>query len=469
MKRVYADICKVEPQEDGTLKVYGFASSGAVDSDGETITPDAMKAAIPDYMKFGAVREMHQPMAAGTALHAEVNAEGKTEFSAHIVDPLACKKVTTGVYKGFSIGGKVTSRDTANKTIISGLKLVEVSLVDRPANPEALMTMYKAERDADDDLTDIAALLDNGEVTPAELLAAATAAKAAKLGGDAGAVGGAPVVEAPADGAVTKTDDTAGIKKGLYSVSRLAELLCTVGYLAEDAEYESQYEGDNSPIPAQLRDWFKQGAGILQGMAAEELAEMMTALQANLPDVVIMAAKGDRTEAVGKVGAKFSKDTQKALGAAHEAMKTAVECMDKLGYKQDDDADSAASVTDTKADNPAGLLDDTNGIGEDTNKAETLLKAAIAEAIAPLNASLEKLGKENDDLKAKVSEMGKRAAPGKSFLNAVGITKAMDSAPATTPAATDADLAEEGTFKRAEQEMQKVFQGAGRPLILGVR
>ena len=75
--KLYAEISKVEDQDDGTIKVWGWASSESVDSDGETITADAMKAALPDYMKFGAVREMHQAKAAGTAIEIVVNEEGK--------------------------------------------------------------------------------------------------------------------------------------------------------------------------------------------------------------------------------------------------------------------------------------------------------------------------------------------------------------------------------------------------------
>ena len=103
--KLYAEISKTEEVEDGTIKVFGYASSGAVDSDGETITPDAMKAALPDYMKWGAVREMHQPKAAGTAIEARVEEDGRTYFAAHVVDTEAVKKVKTGVSKGFSIGG----------------------------------------------------------------------------------------------------------------------------------------------------------------------------------------------------------------------------------------------------------------------------------------------------------------------------------------------------------------------------
>ena len=58
--KLYGEISKTETQDDGTIRVEGYASSTAVDSDGETVTVETMKAAIPEYMKFGAVREMHQ-------------------------------------------------------------------------------------------------------------------------------------------------------------------------------------------------------------------------------------------------------------------------------------------------------------------------------------------------------------------------------------------------------------------------
>jgi len=172
--KLYAEISKTEKQNDGTIKVFGYASTESVDSDGETITAEAMKAALPEYMKFGAVREMHQPSAAGTAIVAKVEDDGRTYFGAHIVDPVAVKKIEAGVYKGFSIGGKALERDNLNKTIIKSLKLVEVSLVDRPANPDAVFTCYKAEgieKSADEQAIDeIAKMLDEKIITPVKLV-----------------------------------------------------------------------------------------------------------------------------------------------------------------------------------------------------------------------------------------------------------------------------------------------------------
>ncbi|NTV02434.1 MAG: caudovirus prohead protease [Chlorobiaceae bacterium] len=144
--KIYGSIEKTEPQDDGTIKVWGYASSEVVDSSGEVVSSEAMKAAIPDYMAFGAVREMHDATkAAGTAIEIEVQEDGRTYFGAHVVDSEAVKKVQHGVYKGFSIGGKVLLRDEVQKNTITGLKLSEISLVDRPANPEAKFTMFKAD------------------------------------------------------------------------------------------------------------------------------------------------------------------------------------------------------------------------------------------------------------------------------------------------------------------------------------
>jgi hypothetical protein len=142
--RLYGAIQKVEPQNDGTVRVHGIAASEAVDDQGETVRADAIRAAIPEYMRFPALREMHQLSAAGTTLEAEVCEDGTTRIVAHVVDPVAVAKVKNQVYRGFSIGGRVTQREAGNPKTITSLVLNEISLVDRPANPEAIFDCWKA-------------------------------------------------------------------------------------------------------------------------------------------------------------------------------------------------------------------------------------------------------------------------------------------------------------------------------------
>ncbi len=144
--KIYAPFQKVEAQDDGTIIVAGIASTEAVDADGEIIKASAIAAALPDFMRHGtgALREMHQLSAAGTVISARVEG-GETMIEAHVVDPVAVKKVQAGVYKGFSVGGKVIGRDAEMRKTITAVKLIEISLVDRPNNPDAVLTCWKAE------------------------------------------------------------------------------------------------------------------------------------------------------------------------------------------------------------------------------------------------------------------------------------------------------------------------------------
>ncbi len=187
------------------------------------VKADAMRSAIPDYMKFGAVREMHQPLAAGTALEINVDDNNVTTLKAHIVDSEAIKKVKTGVYKGFSIGGSVTKRDDLNKSIVTGIQLVEISLVDRPANPSAVITCYKADG------------LSAGEENAIDPLT-----------------------------------------KSMGDVKEMANVLQDIMWLIYSVKDESRWRGDDSPIPEQLRAWIESGAEIFSTMAQEEVATMVT-------------------------------------------------------------------------------------------------------------------------------------------------------------------------------------------------
>lgn len=143
---IFAPLRKIEDAGD-TLYVEGIASSEALDAQGEIIQSAAIVSAIPDFMKLGsgALREMHGSTAAGTIDSVTVTANGETYVNATVVDPVAIRKVRTGTYKGFSVGGKVLARDPKSPKKITKIKLVEISLVDRPSNPEATISLWKAE------------------------------------------------------------------------------------------------------------------------------------------------------------------------------------------------------------------------------------------------------------------------------------------------------------------------------------
>ena len=137
--RFYWPIAKVDAEQ---RMVWGYASTEAVDDQGEAVTREALAAALDDYMRFANIREMHQPSAVGVATEAAVDDKG-LYLGAKIVDDDAWQKVVEGVYKGFSIGGSVTARDAADRRLITALRLTEISVVDRPANPEAVFDCWK--------------------------------------------------------------------------------------------------------------------------------------------------------------------------------------------------------------------------------------------------------------------------------------------------------------------------------------
>ena len=316
MAKLYAEITKMEAQDDGTVKVWGYASSEAVDSDGEIIAAEAMKAAIPDYMKFGAVREMHGSNAAGTAIEINVEDDGRTFFGAHIIDPVAVTKVKTGVYKGFSIGGSVTARDELNKSQITGLKLTEISLVDRPANPDAVFTCFKADKpkdgeeaaDKDDEPTD------KTDETPDDGTEKADgekvddkkdeAEKSASVNLSESEIAILKAVLAKAE----KPKDEP-VAKSMWQVKSLADVLMSLKWLIEDAVYGNIDEA----VVAQIKE------------SAGSLAESLKALTVSEADKLVdgLAAKADKSDDLAKA------ESANELAKAQDALKKSNDALAK--------------------------------------------------------------------------------------------------------------------------------------------
>jgi len=132
---------------DGSLYVYGVATDPTLDLDKQRCDPEWLKSAMPAWFSTGAnVREQHSAIAAGVGI--EMSQEGdKWMLKSEVVDPVTATKVRKGVLKGYSIGIKnarvMKSDDAPNGTIVSG-DIVEISLVDRPANPSARIEVAKS-------------------------------------------------------------------------------------------------------------------------------------------------------------------------------------------------------------------------------------------------------------------------------------------------------------------------------------
>ena len=135
--------------DDERRMVYGLASDETLDADDEVIDYEATKKAVQEWAEWRNIREMHGSSAVGVAEEIYLDDEQRALYiAARVVDDQAWQKVKEGVYKGFSIGGKVLKKvldivDARSIRRVVDYVLLEISLVDRPANPSARFSLVK--------------------------------------------------------------------------------------------------------------------------------------------------------------------------------------------------------------------------------------------------------------------------------------------------------------------------------------
>jgi phage head maturation protease len=386
--KIYLPIAKIDAAQ---RLVYGYASTEARDDQGEVVRREALQAALGDYMKFGNIREMHQLSAVGKAQNAEIDEKG-LYLGAKVVDPLAWEKVVEGVYSGFSIGGKVLEREAGDYKTISKLRLDEISLVDRPANPEAVFDCWKRSTvEAAPDADPIAALT-----------AAIARLEALAKGGDAPGNGAKPYgdvdyadpgyqsdkkkrypldsgkhiraawnyIHKPKNAGKYAADEVkrikakivaawkdkidpkgppeaedgakaarAELKKHLYDIGSVAEIILRLDWLKDALVTEAAIEGDDSEQPKRLEAIVDELCGFLNALVAEETAEIQSNREddrgemEDVVDVVGLAAIATSLAKSGHAGrakafadlakARHSAGDQALLDTAHHAVKAA--------------------------------------------------------------------------------------------------------------------------------------------------
>lgn len=139
-------ITKMEDQEDGSVVVQGRPTDEVLDMDKQIADPTWFRKALPEWYKWGNIREMHGKNAVGRATKLEWDADQDPWVTAKIVDPVAITKVREGVYKGFSIGvlwPEIRHDNQARRGRIVGGEIAELSLVDRPSVPTAKIQIVK--------------------------------------------------------------------------------------------------------------------------------------------------------------------------------------------------------------------------------------------------------------------------------------------------------------------------------------
>ena len=152
----FADIAKWEEGPDGTLYVYGRATSPDLDTDEQVVSPAWSGASLKTWLaEAPALRVQHNPQRdpAGSGVKVEVDRDGDGAHwvKAAVDEPIAARLVKRGHLRAFSIGiaKPVVERDMTGKArggIITGGKIVEVSLVDSPANRSCFFELAKADK-----------------------------------------------------------------------------------------------------------------------------------------------------------------------------------------------------------------------------------------------------------------------------------------------------------------------------------
>ena len=141
--------------------VSGFATLDNIDRHGDIVTSDASERAFARFR--GNLREMHAPIAVGKVLsfHPEdyFDKESGKTYKGIYVQAYVSKgaqdtweKVLDGTLTGFSIGGNIVQSgiepgDKEDRRVIKEYELMELSLVDTPANP--LANIFSIQKNAD--------------------------------------------------------------------------------------------------------------------------------------------------------------------------------------------------------------------------------------------------------------------------------------------------------------------------------
>jgi hypothetical protein len=152
-------IAKVDKEK---RTVSGFATLDNIDKHGDVVTAEASEKAFASFR--GNLREMHAPIAVGKVLsfHPEDffdKKSGKT-YKGIYVNAYVSKgaqdtweKVLDGTMTGFSIGGNIITASSEpgdnndDRRVIKEYDLMELSLVDSPANP--LASIFSIQKNAD--------------------------------------------------------------------------------------------------------------------------------------------------------------------------------------------------------------------------------------------------------------------------------------------------------------------------------
>ncbi len=161
----FAEISRIDEEK---RIVEGFCyTQGTVKSDPFDLPYDVLRAASDEYMKWANLRVMHEPIAAGNVLSLDFQDDVQRVYiTAEITDDHEWNKVKKKTYKGFSLKGRPEVHRGSFKA--HKFHWLETSLVDRPADPGATITLFRRD-DVPEDAAEAPAMTPEHAALYAEL------------------------------------------------------------------------------------------------------------------------------------------------------------------------------------------------------------------------------------------------------------------------------------------------------------
>lgn len=337
---------------------------------------------------LGNVREMHQPIVAGKLAALDfLDDAKKIRVCAKVGNDDTWGKVTRGELTGFSIGGHY--EDVWDDPDEKGVKRyaarpVEISLVDNPCMYGATFEVIRA--DGATELRKFTAKETSMAVDRAALLARWDAC--AKALGDA-----------PGD---------RSLAKGLYTVSRLADILSSLRWMLSDEKAERDADDEVSALPEQFEAAIGELADAFVAMAEYHTRRLRGIVDEEAHDdalpaatALLAAAVGDLTKMTPQQAKGVLKRVQKMhdtlveWGAACAAEKVA-KAADGAAATTDDEAATTAEEDDMKAE------DITKAVADALGGVEKSVAGAVEKALAPVSAEVTKAHEAITELKKTV-------------------------------------------------------------------
>lgn len=458
--QVFAQMTKVDVAK---RLVFGIAAQEVADHAGEIMDYEKSKPNFQSWSEgmskdsngqnLGNIRAMHSNIAAGKVVEMGFDDAAKSiSICAKVVDENEWQKVLEGVYTGFSMGGKYGERwDDGDLKRYEAVPS-EISLVDRPCIPTAKFfdiqkvdgSMEKmafkepaTEKAAEDveyqvegSPDDVVAL---GELLNKHNLTIADAVKAL-------------------ESSLVK-DEKTELKKDLYDVGRLSDALLSIYYLTLSAASEATYEGDNSPIPARLKEVAVTVAGILTDMVGEEANELLANLTSLSPDGsnMLMVQAG---QTLLKAGARNSKADLQTIQDMHDLT-------GKLGAACNAPTDSALQGGGDEGTGEINEDSKASGAGKSAptgNLAKSDLQKAIDEAV---KLAIEPMSKALEESQKRVKKLESQPLPARGVLRVVG--KAEDVAKISDETVQPiVVLNQDGSINETASMIKKIQQTGGK-------